>query len=261
MLDSYIIWNSINSQSLGLILKKEPNYNKPRRKHKVFSIDARNGDVFDIDDAWENVIQEYVLFADLKTLNVSIADECHAIASWLHSTNGYAELRDSYDTTHFRLACLVDEINIENHLNEYITVTVRFNCRPECFLNSGKTGVIATSFPFQITNPTSFSARPKMTITRQSGSKDSYMMIGGSTSSAHVSEYGTLIAGTGYSTIYVDCDKRQVSSGSSYSNYIKFESSTLFPMLGKGNNYISFSTNSTYDIPSRVQIYPYWWEL
>lgn len=257
MLDSYIVWNGVNSNTLGLIVKKEPNFNKPRRKHKSFSLDARNGDIFSFDDAWENVIQEYVLFADLKTLGVSISDECHQIARWLHSANGYVELSDSYDTTHYRLACLVDEVSIENHLNEFITVTVRFNCRPECFLNSGKTAIVATEFPFSVTNPTGFPAYPRISVNKPS-SGDVNLRIGTSSTG---SQNGYVIAGDGKSYIYINCDERFVSDSSSYGTYQKFESSVVFPMLSRGTNYINFSTSSGAVTASKIWIYPNWWEL
>lgn len=138
MLDSYIVWNGVSSASFGLYVKKEPNFNKPRRKCQVFPADGRNGDIVMMQDFWENTVQEYTLFLRPELLNSDIAQLSHQIANWLHSADDYAELSDSYDSDHFRLAYFIDEINIENHLNEFGTISIRFNCRPENFLNIGK---------------------------------------------------------------------------------------------------------------------------
>ena len=250
MLDSYIKWNNTRSDSLGLIIKKEPNFNKPKRRYQSYSQEAKNGDFVLMDNAWENVIQEYQLFIDMNQVNVSLAEECHLIANWLHSTDDYAELTDSYDTTHYRMAYMVDEIKIENHLNEFATATVRFNCRPEYYLNSGKTATDYTTFPISITNPTQYDSYPLIKITKTS-SGDVGLKFNNSQ---------TIVTGDGKSTVYIDCDKRSVSTSSAgTSNFIKFTASNIFPKLKAGSNSITITEGS--DLITKITITPRWWEL
>lgn len=56
------------------------------------------------------------------------------IIEWLNSTDGYAELTDSFDPEHYREAVFVDSADIANSWNHYGRAVVSFHCRPERFL-------------------------------------------------------------------------------------------------------------------------------
>ena len=83
-----------------------------------------------------------------------------ACAEWLCTPTGYAVLTDSYDTSVFREAFLVDGFNVENSLNKFGRCTITFSCKPQKFLLTGQTPTTDTT----LTNPTPFDARPLLTV-------------------------------------------------------------------------------------------------
>lgn len=99
----------------------------------------------------------YPVTISVKIVNNDIDAVWTDIMEWLHSADGYAELSDTYDTTHYREAVFVDATDISNSWNEHGRAVVSFRCRPERFLTgyrnvsvdlTTKYGLVADNFQF-----------------------------------------------------------------------------------------------------------------
>ena len=62
-MNGVISWNGKRSDQFGVAVEKFPTYQKPERKRETFSVPGRNGDIVLMQDAWENITQEYEIFA------------------------------------------------------------------------------------------------------------------------------------------------------------------------------------------------------
>ena len=122
---------------LACTVERFPGIKKAQRKFRQYNIPGRNGDVFFQDDAYENVIQSYQVYAGDDTDGQAQADWT-TLAAQLYK-DGYQVLEDSYDTDHFRKAVFNGPIDVENSWNTHGRATLEFNCRPERFLKNGQT--------------------------------------------------------------------------------------------------------------------------
>lgn len=152
-----ITWNGITSDSIGVIVERIPNRFIPTRRFLEQEVAGRNGNVLIADRSFPNVMQEYEVYLSAESQGLpSVARAC---AEWLCTPTGYAVLTDSYDTSVFREAFLVDGFNVENSLNKFGRATITFSCKPQKFLLTGQTPTTDTT----IVNPTPFEARPLLT--------------------------------------------------------------------------------------------------
>lgn len=114
-------------------VERFPDIHKAQRKFRQFNIPGRNGDIFFQSDAYENVIQSYEIYAGGE---YGSQEPWTQLARMLY-LDGYQELRDTYDPTHFRKAVFNGPIDIENSWNTHGRATIEFNCRPERYLIEG----------------------------------------------------------------------------------------------------------------------------
>lgn len=153
-----ITFNGITSDSIGVIVERIPNRFIPTRRFLEQEVAGRNGNVLIADRSFPNVMQEYEVYLSAESQGLpSVARAC---AEWLCTPTGYAVLTDSYDTSVFREAFLVDGFNVENSLNKFGRCTITFSCKPQKFLLTGQTPTTDTT----IVNPTPFEARPLLTV-------------------------------------------------------------------------------------------------
>lgn len=156
MANGVITWNGVSSDGLGIIVRKVPSLNRPRRKHDSYSVPGRNGNIVVMQDAYEEYEQDYEIFMldDAQT-------DARTIADWLFQ-DGYCELKDDWEPNHYRLAYFVGPLDIETILEEAAVCTVTFRCRPERYLVSSK---IVVENGESINNPTNYIAKPIITLT------------------------------------------------------------------------------------------------
>lgn len=120
---------------LPCTVERFPDIHKAQRKFRQYNIPGRNGDVFFQDDAYENVLQSYQIYAGDGTYGSQAPWTELARCLYL---DGYQELRDTYDPDHFRKAVFNGPIDIENSWNTHGRATIEFNCRPERYLVDGR---------------------------------------------------------------------------------------------------------------------------
>lgn len=153
-----ITWNGITSDSIGVIVERIPNRYIPTRRFIEQEVAGRNGNVLLVDRSFPNVIQEYEVY--LSAESQGLPQVARACAEWLCTPDGYAELTDSYDTSVFREAFLVDGFNVENSLNKFGRCTISFSCKPQKFLLTGTSATTSLT----LVNPTPFEAKPLLKV-------------------------------------------------------------------------------------------------
>ena len=122
-------FNSINSDDMGLFVERYPERPFPSRKQSVFNIHGRSGDIVIDEDAFSNVTQSYDVY--IKGGSSGFQAKATAIANWLLTPNGYADLTDSYDATVVRKARFIGGVSFLNALNKYGKATITFDCCPQ----------------------------------------------------------------------------------------------------------------------------------
>lgn len=243
-----ISFNGVSSDDLGLIVEKYPARPVPKRKEQKWSVAGRSGDVLAVEDAWENVTRTYDCYISAEFLSGGLPAAAHLIAQWLQAA-GWATLWDDYDNTTFAMAHYSGPADIENIINKFGRIQLKFDCWPQRFLTSGSEPV-----PFYeagtIVNPTSFIAEPILTM--YGADAAGTLRVGTTATTADptitFSALGSNLDGT-----IVDCREQEVyRDGVNLNAYV----SGTIPVLRPGTNYISWSGGI-----SGVVIQPRWWKI
>lgn len=217
-------------------VEKYPSARSGIRKYQTYSVPGRNGDLHIDEGAFQNYTQPYECYYHTDRMTNETA---HEVKAWLLGYAGYRRLIDAYDPTHYRLATVLDELEIQNILNAYGRFTVNFNCDPRSFLISG-------DYPQTFTAPgvlrnEGFPALPVITVY---GAGDGTLTVGSRTVQIFDLE----------ENITLDCETENAYRGSQ--NLNSKISAPEFPTLLHGDNPISWSGGV-----ERVEIIPRWWDL
>lgn len=154
-------FNGHSSDEFGIRIERFPDLNRSERKYRSASVSGRNGNIYQMQNAWEEVVVSYQIFAGELQAGAAVSDFTD-IVEWLNSADDYAVLSDTYDTTHYRMAVFVDEMEIESQWHTFGKATVRFRCRPERFI---VTSPLTPSSGSYIANNTNHIAKPIITLT------------------------------------------------------------------------------------------------
>lgn len=154
-------FNGHSSDEFGIRIERFPDLNRSERKYKSASVAGRNGNIYQMQNAWEEVTVSYQIFAGERQAGAAVTDFTD-IVEWLNSADDYAVLTDTYDPTHYRMAVFVDELEIESQWHTFGKATVRFRCRPQRYLVQNS---ISVSSGDTIANPTRHVAHPIITLT------------------------------------------------------------------------------------------------
>lgn len=160
-------FNGISSSSLGLLVEKVPMMNRPERKYDRYSVPGRNGDIFVMQDAWQNVEQTYEVWFE-NGVSDNVVDRGYSITEWLFGASDYAVLTDDFDPDHYRKAVFLGPYDIKNILMKYGRATITFDCDPRRFLMSGLEWIdlpVPPSDGLEVLNPTPFPAKPVYDVT------------------------------------------------------------------------------------------------
>lgn len=236
-----IKFNNVSSGTLGVYVEQYPDRPIPQRKHEVFSVPGRSGDIIVMEDAWENVEQSYDIYLSAEAAGLPIV--ANAVVAWLMGASGYARLEDDYNGEIFRLAAFTGPVDLANILNAFGRATIKFNCQPQRFLKSGETAVNFTQAG-TLSNPTGFKAKPLVTV---SGSGSGTITLNGS----------TLTISTITDGMILDCAEHEAYSisGGIVTN-LNSKVSGDWPVFGSGSNAVAFTGGVT-----GLSIIPRWYEL
>ena len=122
-------FNGISSADMGLFVEKFPPRPFPSRKIETFDIPGRSGDLIIDSNAFTNTVQEYEVF--IKGGAAGFQSRAAAVAAWLLSVKGYAELTDEYDPNIYREARFIGGVSFVNALNKFGRATLTFSCKTQ----------------------------------------------------------------------------------------------------------------------------------
>ena len=163
---STFTFNGHCCDEFGIYISKKPNINRSQRKFQSASVAGRNGNIYQFQDAWDEVVVTYDIFAGGYEQGDAPRDFT-AIMEWLNSADDYARLEDSYDEDHYRMAVFVDATNIEQKWYSTGQAQIKFRCKPQHYLVGE---VVAVEDGDTITNPTNHVALPIITLTGEGAS-------------------------------------------------------------------------------------------
>ena len=245
-----ISFNGVSSDDLGLIVEKYPARQVPKRKEQKWSVAGRNGDVLAVEDAWENVTRIYDCYISAEFLTGGLQAAANAVAQWLQAST-WATLWDDYDNDTFVVAHFTGPVDVENIINKFGRVQLKFDCWPQRFLTSGTTAITKTA-AFSIDNPTAFIAEPTIMMFG-TGAGGSLRVGTTATSADPLLTFSELPSGVVLDQVIVDCREQEVyKAGVNFNAYV----SGTIPVLQPGTNYISWSGGI-----SGVSITPRWWRI
>lgn len=240
-----IIFDGQSSRDFGIVVEQYPSINHGAKRGNAYQVPGRNGSFYNEDGAFDNYVQSYPVA--IREMNRGAAARCADVQAWL-SKPGFFRLEDSFEPEYFKIARFAGPLNIEQILGHWGRCTLEFECQPERWLINGEEPVDVT-VTGQIFNPTPYTAKPLVRITRSSTTvvalgADTYLSIGGYVSSDP--------------DVVIDCEAGTIMSGKGVNLY----GSTVFsfpfndfPVLAPGDNVLT-ATNS-----SLVEIVPRWYVL
>ena len=136
---NYLTFGSIDSKNYGVYISGTGRLNIPERVYELTSVPGKMGDV-PID--YRKVANAELIYpaffapvggtyGNYATLNEAVG----AFRTALLSTNGYAQLSDSYDATHHRKAVFVGGIDVEpTAMFDAAAFELAFNVAPQRFI-------------------------------------------------------------------------------------------------------------------------------
>lgn len=235
-----VTYNGTASDTLGIFVTGSGTFNAAEFDVTAYQVPGRNGDVLIPNNRYKNIKVEYPAF-----IPGNFEARAQSIRNWMRSSKTYAEIVDDYDTDHFRLgmAVGVQEFQPANR-NDAANFKLVFNCKPQRFLNTGKTAKTISSST-TVSNPTQFEALPLFHCTKITSSA--------SLSVTNAKGTFTLTATAARNgEIYIDCETQNIYFQALNLNAI-FAGD--FPILTAGTNTITASGFTS------LTMIPRWWEL
>lgn len=217
-----IIWNGIDSDSVGLYVEHYPGIVLPTRKQRFVSVPGRSGDIIIMDDSFENVTLSYDVFIT-ETANMLVQQR--EITEWLFQP-GYNILEDSYDVGTARRAAFVGGQELESVLNRAGRGTIEFNAWPQRYIAHN---IYPREYNSSLTvsNPTNNEARPYILV---KGSGSGVLNVGNQTIS--LSSLPVVLDSESQNAYYGTTNKNNTMTGD-------------FPLLPAGFTSISWSGGVT----------------
>ena len=260
---SQLIFNGKNLRDFGVTIEHLPESAHPQRRGNGYKIAGRNGTQVREDGTFENYDQPYeIWFRDFST-NRDVYQLSRDLAGFLLGSSGFCRLEDTYEPEVYRMARYAGPLSIEAILRRYGRAKLEFDCQPQRFLKSGEKPVSSNGTAFYLTNPTGFTAEPKISVT---GSGTVGIRVANWDTQG--SEYTDIQLGMGSSskTVVLDCaaftaqvNGADVDDGVSFSGS---ETYATFPKLGPHDYRIGPLTGEAFTgTITKIEVIPRWWTL
>ncbi len=240
MTNHYITYNGTSSKSLGIYVSRGSCFDAAAPDYVSYQIPGRNGDLQINNDRYLNIDVTYPVF-----IPGGFESSVQAVRNWMRSADGYANLLDTFDPTHYRMARGKDVLTFEpTAQNRGANFTLVFDCKPQRFITSAYNQVTVTTGD-TLVNPTQYTALPRF-------------QVDGVTTGATLTVANSLGTVTMTATrnrsnsSYIDCENCNIYAGSINLNDLF---SGDFPVFTAGNNVVTFSGITS------VKVRPRYWEL
>lgn len=156
----FIEFGGVKSSDYGIYISGEGVFNAPERDVEVINIPGRDGAYILDRGNFKNIQVAYPAFNQESSMDDFIT-AVDAFRNALSSLRGYQRLSDTFHPDEYRMAALVNGIEVKPVLYNDSTskFNLVFNCKPQRFLKSGELPVSISSGD-EIINPTLFDAKP-----------------------------------------------------------------------------------------------------
>ena len=238
----YFSISGYQSNNYGIFVTGKGTYDPAEADVTSYVVPGRNGEIKLFNHRYKNIKVTYPCF-----IPGNFEAQAQTIRNWLTmgwAQEGYATISDNYDTDHYRLG-IVESMRFDPvNQNSAANFTVSINCKPQRFLNSGKTSTSITS-GYSSNNQTRFDAKPVIQFKNPTSTA--------SITFTHSLGTFTMNATRAYTgSVTIDCDTQNISGiGINLNDLFTGD----FPVLMSGITTITFSGLSN------VSIIPRWWEL
>jgi len=239
-----INYNGISSTDLGLIIQTIPSYDFPEKDLEYVHVNGRNGDIIQNNKSFNNITRTYYI-AKVYRRGETFIESANKIAEWLHSSDTYCKLEDSYEPDYYRMAIFKDEGRLQDYYEQATTLEISFDCKPQKWLKTGDESKLIGN-GLTLTNPTNFDAYPTIEMD----------VIQDVTYQINIGSYSITIDKIPSSThIIIDCENMECYSlTENYNKYISLSNNEI-PVLKKKSDTLITSTNNT------AYIKPRWWTI
>lgn len=158
-----LIFDGVDSSDFGVFISGEGAFDAPARRGEMISIPGRNGSLFMDEGVFENITVEYPAFIGTSYKEI-FRTKLGDLRSALTSRGNYKRLTDTYHPDEFRLGVYREGLEVDpQYLTRAGGFTLKFDCKPQRYLNSGEDPIVLTSGAL-ITNPTLFYAKPLLKV-------------------------------------------------------------------------------------------------
>ena len=230
-------FNGINSDAMGLFVERFPERPFPSRKQSTYDIHGRSGNVIVDENAFTNTTQTYEVY--ILGGSSGFQAKASAIAHWLLSVKGYADLTDSYDSTVYRKARFIGGVSFVNSLNKFGKATISFDCCPQRYPVTGETLTGNLGDTFTVPNSSDLmDGLPLITINN---------WVANDTSGTFVTNTLSVTIptiGVSQTKIYIDFERRIIYNATGYRVYSAVISGT-WDALGSNATIVTTKTGGS----------------
>jgi len=243
MAQSWFIWNGFDCRSKGVLLDGPVAIVRPEERVQHSQIPGRSGDLTQLEG--EDIYNSYIQTA---TILVHGGYRVREIYRWLRGA-GYVTFSGEPDKK--QAARIIGAITLNKHSYnlDWWTGECQFYCQPlkELLIDNP---VTITSSGTAIRNNGDVESRPLYKITVASGKTSITLTAAWTQGSATRLMTITVTGLTGGSTYYIDSDALEVYNANR-TDLLTKNSGGTFPVLGPGNNVITFTNIASVEITKR----------
>lgn len=253
ILKPYFTFGSRSGKALGLSIERKQIYTAGTAEIDTLSLPGQDGSYLDYQNRRNNteVVYETYLKAEHPQDLLRMTTELNR---WLLSSPGqYRRLEDTYDPDHYRMAAIVDGIDIEQVTPRFTRQNVVFTCLPYRYRKSGE-HPISFENTLVLQNDTGFSALPLLEVEVTAGQysmvtvRVDYDLTAGS--SPYAQTWETPTGGA----FLLDTQAQEATLTNSTVLFLQAE---RFPLLLPGKNTVTVSGSGI----TGCKLTPHWREL
>lgn len=207
MANEYTIYLDYESSTnAGLIILSPLKLSPLVPRIKRYSVPGRNGDVIISDGTFENRTATVQACMYVDGRGEYIKEKLANLNEWLFSYLGYRRLETADDPNHYLMARVSNGPEIAAKATKAATFTIKFDCKPQRFINDSYTYRFNGSGSFD--SSSSFPSKPLIEVNHGNSGGTGIVGINGTDITFNL----TRIANDSSSSIYFDTDTEQTYS-------------------------------------------------